>query len=61
MSNKHKRMKTLVTASNCVELGTGIIKSLSGDTLNGNKMEALTNVFAVHLSNELKKKGNVSC
>lgn len=58
---KTKNIKTLATTANCVELGTSIIRSLSGDTLDGTKMEKLSEIFTHQLSVELKKKGNLSC
>ncbi len=57
----HKQLVSLTTASNAVELGTKIVQSVSGDTLNGNKMKDVRGLITMHLSNELVKKGRTAC
>ena len=61
MLGLNERVKTLAVVANGIELGSRVLKKLSGDTLNGNKMNAVEETLAVHLRNELSKKGNKSC
>lgn len=57
MISKEKKVGSIATVANAVQLGNSIVTSLAGDTLNGPDMKEFSQTFSIHLSNALKKKG----
>lgn len=58
MNNVEGQLQTRAVVANAVALGNEVIRGLVGSELNGNAVESLESAFAVHLNNELQRKGD---